>query len=633
MDFVRDESPQMEMDLIDFLRSDDFSFSYLIKPVLYTIVIIYLIKKIVADNIFYHKSKTISNVNNKLYNLNEIFEDIKTNTEKNIGESTALKNGNIPSICPMTGVAIVAEGIPSMTKPELIKVIEKTEKSQQYWKQSTTIKDRVAVLQTIYDYLLANQEDIVKICSLDSGKLAVDASLGEILVSFEKLKWTINNAEKILKTSSASASSEHLFMKLYKGTKVQYEPLGLVSAVVSWNYPFHNLLNPIIPAIVTGNGVIVKCSEQVIFSSSIFMNIFKEALVIHGHDPELINLFYCLPPSPTNSDDVCDYFTKCSKFKHLTFIGSKQVASKILKNLADVIIPNVMELGGKDCFIVLDSWTDIEMISSIIMRGTFQSSGQNCIGIERVIIQPKNYSALTELLHQRIKTMKIGSDLFSEESVDIGAMISDNRFDRLEFLVQDAIKNGAKLLNGGKRYNHPDYPNGFYFEPTLLIDVNEKCLIAHEEVFGPILCCFKGDSNIQNLIKQANSDDFGLGSSIFGSDEKILNHIADNLETGNVALNDFATYYPSNLPFGGYPGKSGYGKFGGSDGLLGLTNQKSISYNKLSMLKTKIPGKIDYPIKNNRSAWWFIKNLNLLSYAGTNADRIKAIFNLCRDKK
>ncbi len=84
-----------------------------------------------------------------------------------------------------------------------------------------------------------------------------------------------------------------------------------------------------------------------------------------------------------------------------------------------MIIPNVMELGGKDCSIVWDSWTDIEMISSIIMRGTFQSSGQNCIGIERVIIQPKNYSALTELLHQRIKTMKIGSDLFSEESVDM----------------------------------------------------------------------------------------------------------------------------------------------------------------------------------------------------------------------
>ncbi|KAL6935235.1 hypothetical protein ACO0R3_001209 [Hanseniaspora guilliermondii] len=631
MDFVRDESPQLEMDIIDLLQNGKFSFSLMIKPIIYTLIMSYLIKKIITDNIFYHKPKTISNENNKLYNLQQIFKEIEKNTAQNIDQTLALKKGNIPSVCPMTGIAIVAEGIPSMTKPQLIDVIEKTEKSQKYWKKTTTIKDRVAVLQTIYDYLLANQEDIVKICSLDSGKLGIDASLGEILVSFEKLKWTINNAEKILKTSSASASSEHLFMKLYKGTKVQYEPLGLVSAVVSWNYPFHNLLNPIIPAIITGNGVIVKCSEQVIFSSSIFMKIFKEALIINGHDPDLINLFYCLPPSA--DDDVCDYFTKCSKFKHLTFIGSKQVASQILRNLSDVIIPNVMELGGKDCFVVLDSWSDIDMISSIIMRGTFQSSGQNCIGIERVIIQPKNYDALIEILHQRIKTMKIGSDLFASEAVDIGAMISDNRFDRLEYLVQDAVKNGARLLNGGKRYNHPDYPKGFYFEPTLLVDVNDKCLIAHEEVFGPILCCIKGDSNIQKLIKQANSDDFGLGSSIFGSDENTMKYIADNLETGNVALNDFATYYPSNLPFGGYPGKSGYGKFGGSDGLLGLTNQKSISYNKLSFFKTKIPGKIDYPIKNNRSAWWFIKNLNALSYAETNCQRIKAIFNLCRDKK
>ena len=233
MNLSVESGSKMEMIVIRFLQSGHLTFAYMFKPILYTIIMAYLVKKIIIDNIFYHKPKTISNKNNKLYDLEQIFKNVKSNTEKNITQSTALKNGNIPSVCPMTGVAIVAEGIPSMTKSELINVIEKTEKSQKSWKQSTTIKDRIAVLQTIYDYLLANQEDIVKICSLDSGKLGIDASLGEILVSFEKLKWTINNAEKILKTSTASASSKHMFMKLYKGTKVKYEPLGHVSAVVS----------------------------------------------------------------------------------------------------------------------------------------------------------------------------------------------------------------------------------------------------------------------------------------------------------------------------------------------------------------------------------------------------------------
>lgn len=627
VDIYNGHSPDLELSMIDFLKSHDIQFSSLVKNLFYTVLTILVIKKLIINSLFCKKVKQITK---KPYNLEKIVDFVASQTP-----SEAEQLGNVSTISPINGFSIVKNGIPPMTKSELKEKIRLGKKAQESWKK-TTVKQRTDVLKTIYEFLLENQEDIVKICSIDSGKLSIDASLGEILVTFEKLKWTINNAEKILNNGNNKtnfAGSEHLFMGLYKGTTVINEPLGLVSAVVSWNYPFHNLINPIIPAIVTGNAVIVKCSEQVIFSSLIFMDIFKQALIVNGFDPELINLFYCLPPKKGESDSVCDYFTKCNDFKHLTFIGSKEVATMILHNLADVIIPNVMELGGKDCFVVLDSWTDLEMISSIIMRGTFQSSGQNCIGIERVIIQPKNYDELVNMLDKRIATMQIGSDILDTNPVDIGAMISNNRFDRLEFLVEDAVKNGARLLQGGKRFNHPKFPNGFYFQPTLLVDVNENCLIAEEEVFGPILCVIKGDRNINSLIKQANSDNFGLGSSIFGSDDIVNYHIAKNLTTGNVAINDFATYYPSNLPFGGYPGKSGYGKFGGSEGLLGLTNCKSISYNKFSWLKTKIPGKIDYPIQNNKSAWWFIKNLNSLSYADSNWQRFKSILNLCKDKK
>lgn len=531
--------------------------------------------------------------------------------------------GMIQSYCPATGQHLGS--FKSMNEGDIDRVVASAEKAQLEWAR-TSFRQRIQVLMTLKQFVLANQDGLARVACRDSGKTMLDASMGEILVTLEKLQWIIEHGEKTLQPSKR-AGPTNFFMKWYKGAEVRYEPLGVVGAIVSWNYPFHNLLGPIIASIFTGNAIVVKCSEQVVWSSKFFTLVVQECLKVCGHDPNLVQLCYCLPPS--SHEDTANYFTSHPGLKHITFIGSKPVAHHVLKAASESLTPVVVELGGKDAFIVLDSVKDLDALSSIIMRGTFQSAGQNCIGIERVIVSAKNYDKLVSILNERVGQLRLGSDIDNLEEVDMGAMISDNRFEQLEYMIADAVSKGAKLLHGGSRFNHPNYPQGHFFLPTLLVDVTEEMEVAQNEVFGPILTVIKAN-NTEDCIRLANSAPFGLGGSIFGSNYQECNMVANSLLTGNVAINDFATFYVCQLPFGGLNG-SGYGKFGGEEGLLGLCNAKSICYDKLPFVSTQIPKPLDYPIKSTSKAWEFVRALNTGAYTSSLWERIKSIFSLARN--
>ncbi|KAG0685025.1 Meiotic Sister-Chromatid recombination aldehyde dehydrogenase [Kluyveromyces marxianus] len=531
--------------------------------------------------------------------------------------------GMIQSYCPATGQFLGS--FKSMTESDIDNVINAASAAQVEWAK-TSYKERLQVLLSLKYYILENQEAIARVACRDSGKTMLDASMGEILVTLEKIEWIMKHGEKALKPSKRPGPT-NFFMKWYKGAEVRYEPLGVVGAIVSWNYPFHNLLGPIVASIFTGNAIVVKCSEQVVWSSNVFTLMVQEALKVCGHDPNLVQLCYSLPPS--ENDNAANYFTSHPGFKHLTFIGSKPVAHHVLRAASVSLTPVVVELGGKDAFIVLDSVKDLQSLSSIIMRGTFQSAGQNCIGIERVIVSAKNYDKLVAILNEKVGQLRLGSDIDNLEDVDMGAMISDNRFEQLENLVSDAVSKGARLLHGGSRYNHPNYPQGHFFQPTLLVDVTEDMEIAQNEVFGPVLTVMKAN-NTDDCIRLANSAPFGLGGSIFGADYEECDRVANSLVTGNVAINDFATFYVCQLPFGGLNG-SGYGKFGGEEGLLGLCNAKSVCYDKLPFVSTQIPKPLDYPIRNNTKAWNFVKSFITGAYAISTWQRIKSLISLAKN--
>lgn len=467
-------------------------------------------------------------------------------------------------------------------------------------------------------HVLDNQEEICRVACLDSGKTMVDAQLGEILVTVEKLQWTIAHGEKALKPSRRPTN----LLMMYKKNTVRYEPLGVVAALVSWNYPFHNLIGPIISAIFSGNGILVKTSEQTAWSASYFASIARGALVAHGHDPALVQTVACWP-------QVANRITSHPKISHITFIGSRPVAHKVAESAAKALIPVVAELGGKDACMVLDSAkNDLARIVETLLRGTFQAAGQNCIGIERIIATPGVYDHLIQRLEPRVNALRLGQDL------DVGAMVSDASFGRLESLVQSAVKNGARLLAGGKRYKHPDHPTGFYFQPTLLVDVTKDMEIAHEECFGPIMVLMKAPSNsASDVLSIANAPNFGLGASVFGKDsDPALKTIVEGVRSGMVTINDFAAYYAVQLPFGGVGG-SGYGRFAGEEGLRGLCNLKAVCADRWGWagVRTSIPPPMQYPIGSQEKSWRFAKGVVETGYGITLFRKVGGVLGILRN--
>lgn len=292
------------------------------------------------------------------------------------------------------------------------------------------------------------------------------------------------------------------------------------------------------------------------------------------------------------------------------------MAHQVALSAAKSLTPLILELGGKDPTIILDDVRNLQKVASILLRGTFQAAGQNCIGIERIIALPSIYPTLLSILKARISTLRTGYALESAAPIDIGAMISSARFFHLEHLIQEAVSQGATLLAGGSRLKHADYPCGHYFQPTLLADVTPSMRIAQEEVFAPI-CTVMPAASLTDAITIANSTPHALGSSVFGSNRGDLDHVTKEVNAGMVAINDFAVYYAVSLPFGGVKG-SGNGRFGGKEGLRGLCNLKAVCRDRFpGWMETSIPSAMDYPIKKMQGGWDYCRGVIELGYEWT----------------
>ncbi|TID30507.1 hypothetical protein CANINC_000860 [Pichia inconspicua] len=511
---------------------------------------------------------------------------------------------------------------------EIDNIIKEAQTAQPKYYNDPKFKfKRRKFLRTLSNFIIKNQTQIARVACRDSGKTMVDASMGEIMVTLEKINWILKHGDSILKPSKRPGPANTL-MK-YKNAEVWYEPLGVVGAVVSWNYPFHNLMGPIIAGVFSGNDVVIKCSERVRWSSEFFISLVKSALKVCEIDEELVQLVCCWGKD-------ADAVSGNPRLNHLTFIGSQPVAKHVVKKASEILIPVVVELGGKDAVIVCDDYMKnkgIEGIASVLLRGTFQSAGQNCIGIERVIVcgDRHNYEKLIEHLKNKIEQFHLGSDIDQGEEIDMGAMIMGGaKFDELESWIQEVEETGqGRLLAGGKRYVHPNYPQGHYFQPTLIADLDPNSKIAQNEVFGPILSVMYAETDEEGL-KIANNSKFGLGGAVFTTNRDKGFKIASQFQTGNVAINDFATFYVCQLPFGGIK-TSGYGKFGGEEGLRGLCNEKSVCYDKSRFISTSIPNVIDYPIKNGKKAWKFVSSMNQAAYDYSWFEKIKALYRLAKN--
>ncbi|KAL5518794.1 MSC7 [Sanghuangporus vaninii] len=499
-------------------------------------------------------------------------------------------------------------------------------RAQLSWKQ-TSFADRKRVIRSLLKWLVDNKEDCARVACRDTGKTMIDAALGELLTSCSKLEWLVKYGESYLRPEKRSST----LMLSYKRSELHYEPLGVVAAVVSWNYPLHNAWSPIIAAIFAGNGIVVKCSEHVVWSTSWFIGAVRECLTVCGFDPDLVQLVCCWP-------EEAEALTASPHIRHITFIGSEEVGRKVAMAATTHLTPVTMELGGKDPAIILPG-TNLNKWISILMRGVFQNAGQNCIGIERIIVHSSQYVELLQEILDRATKLRLGSALHATDGyiapVDCGSMISKDRFTELERVINEAAREGASLHMGGTEFRHAYLESGSYFSPTVIGDVHQGMEIANKELFAPVALLMTYGT-IEDAIGIANSTRYGLGASVFGPDQEECLRVAKRLECGMVSINDFGVFYyltvcnSQDLPFGGAK-SSGYGRFGGPEGLRSLTNPKAIVVDRWPFLvQTGIPAPLDYPIRSLISSWEFVGGLIQLLHGDTLHTRFYGFVQLIR---
>ena len=382
-------------------------------------------------------------------------------------------------------------------------------------------------------------------------------------------------------------------------------------------------MGPLISTLFTGSAIILKASESTAWSSQYFASIARAALISCGHSPNLVQPILCWP-------QAASHLTSHPSISHITFIGSRLIAQHVAASAAKSLTPVCLELGGKDPVIILDDVSNLHRVTSIIMRGTFQSAGQNCIGIERIVCLFNIYDSLVTLLERRIKGLRVGSALEEPDEVDVGAMITDARFGQLEELISKAIEGGARCLVGGRRHKHAKHPSGHYFQPTLLVDVTPSMQIAQEELFAPI-CVVMRASSLDDAIETANSTTYALGASVFGTNSKDLEKVTREVNAGMVSVNDFAVYYAVSLPFGGVKG-SGYGRFGGAEGLRSICNVKAVCMDRFPLLiNTSIPPALDFRIGWARKAWEVCQGVVELGYGIGWWSRSKGLWRILKN--
>ncbi|KAK7449668.1 Meiotic Sister-Chromatid recombination aldehyde dehydrogenase [Stygiomarasmius scandens] len=419
------------------------------------------------------------------------------------------------------------------SEEEIAAMIAKAEQAQRTWRK-TTFTQRRRVIRSLKKWLVDNQELCARVACRDTGKTLIDAALGEILTTCSKMEWLIEHGERYLRPETRSNN----LILCYKDSKVHYDPLGVVTAIVSWNYPLHNAWSPILAGIFAGNAVVLKCSENVIWSTTWFISIIKNCLEALGHDPELVQLCHCWP-------EQANALIKSPKIKHITFIGSETVGRKVAVAATDNLTPVTLELGGKDPAVILPD-TELDRWISLWMRGVYQNAGQNCIGIERLIVHTSQFDDLYDLIKERVEKLRCGSVMSTSDQgylspVDVGAMISNNRFESLEYLIREAEEDGAKILGGG-RYEHVYLDQGYYFKPTIVGLTNHSASIAKHELFAPIALLIPYES-IEEAVEIANGTRYALGASVFGPDQDLCVKVAKQLECGMVSVNDFAVFY------------------------------------------------------------------------------------------
>ncbi|MCB9682788.1 MAG: aldehyde dehydrogenase family protein [Alphaproteobacteria bacterium] len=465
----------------------------------------------------------------------------------------------IPCHEPATGRAL---GEVAVDGPDAVRAaIAASRQAQAAWGASPFAVRR-RVLTHVLRHVLDHADELCEVIARDSGKTLLHAMMGEIWPVAEKLRWTIRHGERHLRPERVSSG-----MMVHKRATITYEPLGVIGVICPWNYPLQNVMGPTIAALMAGNGVVIKASEWVAWSTARFQRIFDEALAAEGFDPALVRIVNGYGPTGAAVVE--------GGVDGVVFTGSRDNGRRVVQSSAVNLIPVILELGGKDPLIVCDD-AHLEQAVHAAMNGVFINAGQNCLSSERILVFDGVYDAFVARVTALTSALSQGDPLGGVH-VDVGAIVSPLQLDRIEALVDDAVAKGARAVVGGGRVMAD---TGQFFAPTVLVDVTLDMDILQEETFGPVMVVLRVRDEAEALAV-ANGTGFGLSSTVFTTDPVRARRMERGLVAGSTIVNDFGlSYMAQSLPFGGAK-ESGFGRLNGRDGLRACCNVKAVLDDRL----------------------------------------------------
>ena len=425
--------------------------------------------------------------------------------------------------------------------------LDAAKKGLELWK-NTSPWERSKILRKISELIRKKSDVLSNWLTLEVGK-PITESPGEVSGAADIFEWNSEETKRIFGETNQSRFSNTRI-------HVYYQPVGVVAALVPWNFPVVLAARKISTALAAGCSVIVK--PDVITPGSVMelVNICSQA----GVPPGVVNL---LSGDPA---EISTELIKSDIIKKISITGSTRVGKLILKQAADKVQRVTMELSGHSPFIVFDD-VDLNVVTDMAISAKFRNNGQVCISPSRFYIHESKKKEFTSLMIDKTKKLKIGNGL--EKNVSLGPMTTKQRLDGVEKLVEITKKEGAQVLLGGRRPK--GFNKGFFYEPTIFDNIKDNFTIMREEPFGPLvpILSFK---DFDEVIERANNNDLGLCSYIYTKNLEKAYRASELMETGCVAVNT-PVVAVAEAPFGGIK-QTGYGREGGSMAIKDYLNVK-----------------------------------------------------------
>ena len=450
---------------------------------------------------------------------------------------------------PATGAEV---GRVRITPPEEVAgIVRRAREAQSHW-GTLPARERARVMGRAARVLYDRMDAVAARISAEQGKPRMEALLHDVSTAIEHALWCASDVPKLLRPERVR--SPQLTYRAKKHV-LRYQPLGVVAIISPWNFPFGIPFSEVAIALACGNAVVLKPSELTPLAGDEVGAVFRDAglpdgvlQVIHG-------------TGATGGALVAAGVDK------IFFTGSVGTGRAVMRAAAETLTPVVLELGGKDPMIVLDD-ADVELAARGAVWGAFANAGQVCASVERAYVHESVAPSFVDRVVAQASQLKVGAQ--DEAGVDVGPLVSDRQWSIVNDLVEDAVRNGARLLTGGR-----DPRGGRFYRPTVLVDVRPDMRIMREEIFGPVLPIVTVHSEDEAL-QAANDSDFGLSASVWTRSLRRALRLADRLHAGSVWVNDHMySHNAPQLPWGGVK-QSGFGRSHSKHGVYECVHVKMV---------------------------------------------------------